>query len=245
MSRDARFERAVAPCLAACTPVLGSRLRGGSGKLSPATLAVLAGAPLAAVGTDGGAATVLAPAPLAVMLADARAPAVLALAPAAVMLADARAPAVLAFAPLAVMLANARTPAVLALPLSPVMLALLFRPRRGACPAPHLLFRHGRLLPRLPLPLLRGAFPDLRPPARAALAPLLPVRTPALAPASAPWRLTLTKRTFALQAQGHGHTSVTSLCLHKLHNFPAFTCIHCRWGGALRRAVEGGGGSQV
>jgi len=69
---------------------LGSRLRVGSGKLSPATLAVLTGAPLAAMGTDGGAPAVLAFAPLAVMRADARAPAVLAGAPAAVMLADAR-----------------------------------------------------------------------------------------------------------------------------------------------------------
>ena len=79
------------PCgRCACTPVLGSRLRVGSGKLSPATLAVLAAAPDAAMGADGGAPAVLAFAPAAVMLADARAPAVLAPASAAVMLADAR-----------------------------------------------------------------------------------------------------------------------------------------------------------
>ena len=54
------------------------------------TLAVLTGAPLAAMGADGGAPAVLALAPLAVMPADARAPAVLALAPSAVMRADAR-----------------------------------------------------------------------------------------------------------------------------------------------------------
>ena len=57
---------------------MGSRLRVGSGKLSPATLAVLAGAPDAAMGADGGAPAVLADAPDAVMLADAHTSAVLA-----------------------------------------------------------------------------------------------------------------------------------------------------------------------
>ena len=118
VTRHARLERAVATCLVAgvhaCTPRFGSRLRVGSCELSPAALAVLALAPLAAMGADGGSPAVLALAPLAVMLADACAPAVLAVAPLAVMLADARAPAVLADAPLAVMLADARAPAVLA-----------------------------------------------------------------------------------------------------------------------------------
>ena len=95
--------------------VFRSRLRVGSGKLSPATLAVLTGAPDAAMGADGGAPAVLADAPDAVMRADARAPAVLAAAPLAVMRADGGAPAVLAPAPLAVMLADARAPAVLAI----------------------------------------------------------------------------------------------------------------------------------
>ena len=58
-----------------------SELHAGSGQLSPAALAVLALAPLAAVGADGGAPAVLAAAPIAVMRADARAPAVLAEAP--------------------------------------------------------------------------------------------------------------------------------------------------------------------
>ena len=79
------------PCgRCACTPGLGSRLRVGSGELSPATLAVLTGAPLTAMGTDGSAPAVFTFAPDAVMLADARAPAVLAGAPLAVMRADAR-----------------------------------------------------------------------------------------------------------------------------------------------------------
>ena len=56
------------------TPRFGSRLRIGSGgELNLAALAVLAGAPLAAVGANGGAPAILAVASDAVMLEDARA----------------------------------------------------------------------------------------------------------------------------------------------------------------------------
>jgi len=56
------------------TPRFGSRLRVGSGgELSLAALAVLALAPLAAVGANGGAPAILAVASDAVMLAEARA----------------------------------------------------------------------------------------------------------------------------------------------------------------------------
>ena len=65
----------------ACTPSIRSQLRagGGGGKLSLASLAVLALAPHTAVGSDGGAPAVHAPAPASVVLADGGAPAVLAL----------------------------------------------------------------------------------------------------------------------------------------------------------------------
>ena len=96
-----------------------SRLRVGSGQLSPPAFALFAAAPDAIVRADAAAAAVLAVAPLAVMRADARAPAVLAAAPLAVMLADARAPAVLAAAPLAVMLADARARAYIHMPHAP------------------------------------------------------------------------------------------------------------------------------
>ena len=85
----------------ACKPSIRSQLRAGGGKLSLASLAVLALAPHSAVGADGGAPTVLAFAPHSVVLADGGAPAVLALAPLSVVLADGGAPAVLASAPLA------------------------------------------------------------------------------------------------------------------------------------------------
>ena len=62
----------------ACTPSIRSQLRAGGGKLSVASLAVLALAPDLAVHTDGGAPAVLADAPAAVVLADGGAPAVLA-----------------------------------------------------------------------------------------------------------------------------------------------------------------------
>ena len=78
-----------------CGRSRASRLRVGSGQLSPPALAIFAAPPDARVRADAAAAAVLALAPLAVMLADARPPAVLADAPLAVMRADARTPAVL------------------------------------------------------------------------------------------------------------------------------------------------------
>ena len=78
----------------ASTPSIRSQLRAGGGKLSLVSLAVLALAPLSALGADGGAPAVHAPAPLSVVLADGGAPAVLALAPLSVVLAGGGAPAV-------------------------------------------------------------------------------------------------------------------------------------------------------
>jgi hypothetical protein len=75
-------------------PFRQTRLAAG-GKLSLASLAVLAPAPQSAVAADGGAPAVHACAPHSDVLADAGAPAVLALVPLAVVLADGGTPAVL------------------------------------------------------------------------------------------------------------------------------------------------------